>query len=58
MEGVLAGEPRAARDYVSVADPDTLAELETITGEALLSLAVRIDGVRLIDNEPVHLPGG
>ena len=57
MEAVLAGEPGAAPDYVSVADPDTLAELETITGEALLSLAVRIDGVRLIDNEPVRVPG-
>jgi len=35
---------------VSAADPDTLAELEAIDGRALLSLAVRIEGVRLIDN--------
>ena len=51
---VLAAEPLAEPDYVSVADPDTLEELATI-GEpgALLSMAVRIEGVRLIDNERV-----
>ena len=41
----------AQPDYVSVADADTLAETARIEGEVLLSLAVRIDGVRLIDNE-------
>ncbi len=47
---VLAGEPAVRADYVSVADPDTLAELTFIDGRALLSLAVRIEDVRLIDN--------
>jgi pantoate--beta-alanine ligase len=51
MRDVLATEPRAESDYVSVADADTLAETASIEGEVLLSLAVRIDGVRLIDNE-------
>jgi len=51
MLAVLATEPAAHPDYVSVADADTLAEVETIDGEVLLSLAVQIDGVRLIDNE-------
>jgi pantoate--beta-alanine ligase len=51
MLRVLAGEPMAEVDYVSVADPETLAELPTVPGRALLSLAVRIEGVRLIDNE-------
>lgn len=37
-------------DYVSVAHPETLKELEWIDERALLSLAVFIDGVRLIDN--------
>jgi len=50
VRGVLATEPGAIVDYVSAADPDTLAELEAIDGRALLSLAVRIEGVRLIDN--------
>ncbi|MCA9731156.1 MAG: pantoate--beta-alanine ligase [Deferribacteres bacterium] len=37
-------------DYISVADPVTLQELETIQGEALISLAVFFGEVRLIDN--------
>jgi pantoate--beta-alanine ligase len=53
MLSVLATEPMAAPDYVSVADPDTLEELDTVAGGALLSLAVGIEGVRLIDNERV-----
>ena len=53
MLAVLATETMAAPDYVSVADPDTLDELETVAGRALLSLAVAIEGVRLIDNEQV-----
>jgi pantoate--beta-alanine ligase len=50
MSAVLAGESGADVEYLSVADPDTLVELESIEGRALLSLAVRIEGVRLIDN--------
>ena len=53
MLAVLATEPAATPDYVSVADPDTLAELDAVGSRALLSLAVRIDDVRLIDNERV-----
>ena len=37
-------------DYVSVADQVTLEELERISGGALLSLAIVVGGVRLIDN--------
>jgi pantoate--beta-alanine ligase len=51
MRTVLASEPSADVEYVSVADDDTLAELDTIDGAALLSTAVRFGGVRLIDNE-------
>jgi pantoate--beta-alanine ligase len=57
MREVLATEPAATTDYVSVADADTLAELDGIRGDALLSLAVRIDAVRLIDNERVVAEG-
>ena len=53
---VLATEPMADVDYVSVADPETLEELTLVTNGALLSLAVAVEGVRLIDNERV-LPG-
>jgi pantoate--beta-alanine ligase len=46
----LAGEPLARPDYVSVADAGTLLEIERVTGPALVSLAVRFGGTRLIDN--------
>lgn len=53
MREVLAGEPLVDPEYVSVADPATLAELEVVGDGALLSLAVRLGAVRLIDNETV-----
>ena len=55
MAAVLAEEPLANPEYVSVADGLTLAELETIERPALLSLAVRFGTTRLIDNEPIGL---
>lgn len=52
MQQVLAAEPLARADYVSVADPLTLRELDDSgqAHEALASLAVRIGKTRLIDN--------
>lgn len=50
MSDVLASESLAAVDYVSVADPETLAELVLVDSQAMVSLAVRIGGTRLIDN--------
>jgi pantoate--beta-alanine ligase len=50
MVAVISLNPLARIDYVSVADPDTLAELEVVEDRALFSLAVFVDGVRLIDN--------
>jgi pantoate--beta-alanine ligase len=50
MRGYLAAEPRAETDYVSVADPDTLRELDRVDRDALFSMAVRIGKTRLIDN--------
>ena len=50
MLDVLAAEPLAQVDYVSAADPHTLAELGPATGGVLLSMAVRIGRARLIDN--------
>src|SRR5579871_4550789 len=48
---VLAAEPLAQIDYVSVADAETLAELQAPTHRPiLLSMAVRIGRTRLIDN--------
>jgi pantoate--beta-alanine ligase len=50
MKEVLAGEPLAQVQYVSCADYDTLEELETVQGKALLSMAVFVGKTRLIDN--------
>lgn len=46
----LVKDAEADVDYVSVADAETLAELRKISGKVAISLACRIDGVRLIDN--------
>jgi pantoate--beta-alanine ligase len=53
MRQVLAAEPLAKPDYVSVADRRTLRELDRVDGRAVLSLAVRLGSTRLIDNEPL-----
>ncbi len=50
MSSTIAAEPLAREEYVSAADPDTLAELERVEQGVLLSLAVRIGKTRLIDN--------
>lgn len=47
---VLAAEPLAQVEYVSVADAQTLQELDRVAGPALVSMAVRIGRARLIDN--------
>jgi pantoate--beta-alanine ligase len=50
VRAVLATEPLARVEYVSLADDATLAELERLDGPALLSLAARFGATRLIDN--------
>lgn len=47
----LDGEPLIdGIDYISVAAADTLAEMDTLQGRAMVSAAVRFGGTRLIDN--------
>jgi pantoate--beta-alanine ligase len=53
MRTTLASEPLAEPDYVSVADLSSLEELTRVDRPALLSIAARFEGVRLIDNEPL-----
>jgi len=51
VRAVLEAEPLLGEvDYVSVAAPDTLAELELATAGAMLSTAVHLGPIRLIDN--------
>ena len=53
MLATLSLEPSAKTQYVSAADPDTLAELHGTTDRGLLSMAVFIGNTRLIDNTVV-----
>ena len=50
MRDVIAAEPLARLDYVSAADPVTLIEIDGEASAALLSMAVFVGQVRLIDN--------
>jgi pantoate--beta-alanine ligase len=50
MTDTIGEESLARIDYVSVADPATLVELDEVGKEALLSMAVFFGKTRLIDN--------
>jgi len=50
MREIVNAEPLARLQYVSCANYDTLEELETVAGRALLSMAVYVGKTRLIDN--------
>jgi pantoate--beta-alanine ligase len=50
MLTLIRKEPLAAIDYISIADTETLDELDTVKSPALVSLAVKIGNTRLIDN--------
>ncbi len=50
MTDIVEAERLARLEYVSVADPVTLAELEGDVERALLSMAAYVGDVRLIDN--------
>jgi pantoate--beta-alanine ligase len=50
MTSIVRREPAVAIDYLAVCDPVSLEPLVTVTGHTLLVGAVRLGGVRLIDN--------
>ena len=50
IEETIESEPLAKMQYVSCANYDTLQELDTVRGKALLSMAVFVGKTRLIDN--------
>jgi len=54
MTALLQKEPLARIDYVSIADTETLEELDLLDRPAVVSLAVRIGKTRLIDNMPLE----
>jgi pantoate--beta-alanine ligase len=50
MRAVIDAKEMVKEDYISIADPQTLEELSQVKDHALISIAVYLDGVRLIDN--------
>ena len=55
MNEILQSAPNVAVEYVSIVDPETLAQLETITERALIAVAAKVQTTRLIDNIIVDL---
>jgi pantoate--beta-alanine ligase len=47
---MVLDEPLARLEYATLADPETLEEISTVSGPALLALAVHVGKTRLIDN--------
>ena len=56
MSARIASEPLARIDYAACVDPETLEELQTIGGTALLAVAAWFGNARLIDNTTVTAP--
>jgi len=54
MRALIGKEPLANIDYVSIAEPETLMEMDAVRAPALISLAVKIGRTRLIDNVVVE----
>jgi pantoate--beta-alanine ligase len=54
IEDMIGNHPFTQIDYISLCDPITLEETETLEEETLLALAVRVGKTRLIDNCVLH----
>jgi len=50
MKKIIQQQPLAIIDYISIADTETLEELDEVKPPALVSLAVKIGKPRLLDN--------
>ena len=50
MRGLIESEPGVRIDYVSIADMESLDELDLVEPPALVSVAARVGKTRLIDN--------
>lgn len=52
---IFSEHPSIEVDYISICDPITLDEIDTITTSALMALAVNLQGTRLIDNTVLYV---
>jgi len=55
IQEIINSYSLARIDYISIANPMTLEEVDTITGSTLISMAVFIEKTRLIDNIIVEI---
>jgi pantoate--beta-alanine ligase len=59
VKKIIGSQPYTKIDYVQICDTETMKDTETIKGEAVLALAVRVGVARLIDNyvfgEPLEI---
>ncbi len=55
IKNIISEHSLAKIDYISIANPETLIEIKTIMQKTLISLAVYIEKVRLIDNLTVEI---
>jgi pantoate--beta-alanine ligase len=49
-EKLIRSHPETEIDYITICDPETLDDMETINRPALMALAVKVGKARLIDN--------
>jgi len=54
IESFILGHSHTKIDYVTLCDPVTLEDIQTLTDETLVALAVRVGTTRLIDNCVLH----
>ena len=50
MRKILGGEPAIRIDYIAICDPHTLEPLDRIDRQTVILGAIRLGGIRLIDN--------
>lgn len=47
---LISATPNCSIDYIEIVDPKTMQPLTTITGQAVMAMAVKVGKTRLIDN--------
>ena len=56
MKSLIEAHPEIKIDYVTIADPSSLAELQVAQPAMVALIAARVGNTRLIDNQMLVLP--
>jgi len=57
MEELILSHPYTEIDYIQLCDPVSLEDVESINGETLVALAIKVGRTRLIDNKIINMKG-